>query len=119
MKRDDNENSGRLLTNLGGNMTDQKTLLKFKADQKSPTMDIGTGEYRRSFKADEQPFVVDSKEEADMLLRTGHFEKVEEPAAEEEIKVQSPKSKAFKKPLEESATTFVDESVAPKTETAD
>lgn len=98
----------------------KETKLKFKADQKSPTLELHIGEYRRVFNAADQPFAVESKEEAGMLLRTGHFEKVEEPAAEEsKSKVQDAKPKALKKPWEESATVFVDESVAPKIETAD
>jgi hypothetical protein len=33
-----------------------KTFLKFRASQKSPTLEVAVGEYRRSFKAEEQPF---------------------------------------------------------------
>jgi hypothetical protein len=70
--------------------------LKFKEDQKSPTLDIMIGEYRRQFDAKEQPFAVESGEELGMLLRTGHFEKVEEQAEPAKPKAQSPKSKVSK-----------------------
>lgn len=50
-----------------------KILLKFRASQKSPTLEINNGEYARHFAATEQPFEVESDEEAQMLLRTGYF----------------------------------------------
>jgi len=51
--------------------------LEFAAEQKSPTLEIGVGEYRRRFDAKDQPFECE-QEEAKMLLRSGHFEEVKE-----------------------------------------
>lgn len=50
-----------------------KAKIRFSDDFTSPTLDIGQGEYRRTFKAAEQPFTVESEEEMAMLLGTGHF----------------------------------------------
>lgn len=64
-----------------------KRLLQFHPDQKSPTVDLQMGEYHRIFKASEQPFVAESKEEEQMLLRTRHFVKATDgggPKADEE-----------------------------------
>jgi len=49
-----------------------KQFMKFAASQKSPTLEIGHGEYRRKFEAKDQPFAVD-QEEAKFLKGTGHF----------------------------------------------
>jgi len=46
---------------------------RFRANFKSPTLELGHGEYRRLFKADEQPFAVTSLEEAQMLQKDPHF----------------------------------------------
>ena len=57
-------------------MSDSKIKLRFADDQKSPTMEIGNGTYHRKFIAKDQPFECD-KDEAAMLLRTGHFVELE------------------------------------------
>jgi hypothetical protein len=51
-------------------MADEKKIIKlqFAPEQKSPTLDIGHGEYSRKFDAKDQPFECD-EEEARMLLR--------------------------------------------------
>ncbi len=85
-----------------------KTFLKFKAGQQSPTLEIANGEYRRQFDAKEQPFEVEPREEAPMLLRTGHFEEVKEP--------QTVTGKEPSAEKEESSTTADAEVVASKTE---
>lgn len=59
-----------------------KTFLKFKASQKSPTLDIMAGEYRRMFKVDEQPFQVADAEEEQLLRNTGFFVSDKEAQAE-------------------------------------
>ncbi len=53
--------------------------LVFSEQQKSPTLEIGHGEYRRKFDVKDQPFECETKSEARMLLRTGNF--VEQAAA--------------------------------------
>lgn len=74
---------------------EQKILLKFKASQKSPVMEIGVGEYHRSFKADEQPFEVKDTEEERLLRNTGFFIGPDEEKEEQEQadKMQPAKSK--------------------------
>jgi hypothetical protein len=47
--------------------------VKFAVEQKSPTLEIGHGEYSRRFVADDQPFEVSDEEEFTMLLGTGLF----------------------------------------------
>jgi hypothetical protein len=54
--------------------------LVFAPEQKSPTLEVGGGEYVRKFDAKDQPFSVQDKEELRRLLNTGHF--VEAKAAE-------------------------------------
>jgi hypothetical protein len=49
-----------------------KKKLQFAPEQKSPTLDIGNGDYSRHFDAKDQPFEA-GEEEARMLLNTGHF----------------------------------------------
>jgi hypothetical protein len=51
-------------------MSDEKRTVKiqFAPEQKSPTLDIGHGEYSRKFDVKDQPFECD-EEEARMLLR--------------------------------------------------
>jgi hypothetical protein len=51
--------------------------IQFKSDVKSPTVDIGQGPYRRSFKASEQPFEV-SNEDWSLLQPEGLFEPAKE-----------------------------------------
>lgn len=70
--------------------------LKFKADQKSPTLEIGHGEYRRKFDAKEQPFEVESEEELRFLKGTGYFVEVKEDqkAAPKKATAKSEKPKA-------------------------
>jgi hypothetical protein len=46
--------------------------VKFAVEQKSPTLEIGHGEYNRKFVADDQPFEVD-EEEFVVLIGTGLF----------------------------------------------
>jgi DNA replication initiation complex subunit (GINS family) len=46
--------------------------VKFAVEQKSPTLEIGHGEYSRKFVADDQPFEVDD-EEFTLLIGTGLF----------------------------------------------
>ena len=53
-------------------MSDSKIKLRFADDQKSPTLDIGHGEYSRRFDVKDSPFECDA-EEAATLLRTGYF----------------------------------------------
>lgn len=48
------------------------TRVRFAPAQESPTLEIGNGEYHRVFEAKDQPFAC-KKDEAAMLLRTGHF----------------------------------------------
>jgi hypothetical protein len=60
--------------------TQPKILMRFRANVKSPTIEIAQGEYRRKFYASEQPFEVENAEEARMLHETGHF--VEDKEAE-------------------------------------
>jgi len=59
--------------------------LRFRADQKSPTLEIGNGEYRRVFNAKDQPFEVESDDEFQLLKGSGYFvvvpESKDEPAA--------------------------------------
>jgi hypothetical protein len=50
-----------------------KTLLKFRATQKSPTLEIINGDYARTFDEKDQPFEAEPLEEAPMLLRSGYF----------------------------------------------
>ena len=45
-------------------------------------LEIGNGEYRRTFRAAEQPFAVVNKEELLLLLNTGFFEQVSAPVPE-------------------------------------
>jgi hypothetical protein len=45
-------------------------------------MDIGIGEYRRTFKADEQPFAAEDAEEEQLLRNTGFFVSDKEAEAE-------------------------------------
>lgn len=88
-----------------------KKLVRFRANEKSPTIDIQEGEYRRSFRAEDQPFEVENENELQMLRATGRF--VEDKEAEKEAeaeatddgkpatvetksKAQSPKSKVGK-----------------------
>jgi hypothetical protein len=62
-------------------MANEQTMkLKFADDFKSPTLEIGQGDYVRKFDAKDQPFEC-SKEEAEMLLRTKHFVVVEPESA--------------------------------------
>jgi len=56
-----------------------QTFLKFRASQKSPTLEIGHGEYTRKFDAKEQPFEVDEQEAA-FLKGTGYFVDATPPA---------------------------------------
>jgi hypothetical protein len=94
-------------------MSDEKKPIKvkFKDDFKSPTLEIGHSEYRRSFDAKGQPFevtgvtrtvkakragekdrevvVLSPETELAILLDTGHFEVVEDGA---QSKIQSAKS---------------------------
>jgi hypothetical protein len=51
--------------------------VKFAPEQKSPTLEIGNGQYVRSFNEKDQPFECATKEEFDFLLRTDHFVAVE------------------------------------------
>jgi hypothetical protein len=51
--------------------------IQFKSDVKSPSVEIGEGEYRRTFKAVEQPFDVKEEEWA-LLAPTGLFEAAKE-----------------------------------------
>jgi len=60
-------------------MADEKIFLKFRSAQESPTLEIGVGEYRRVFKAEEQPFEM-----------TGVKRKVGEPGEEREVVVVTP-----------------------------
>lgn len=46
--------------------------LRFADDFKSPTLEVGQGDYVRKFDAKDQPFEC-SKQEAEMLLRTKNF----------------------------------------------
>ena len=46
--------------------------IQFAPEQKSPTLEIHQGEYRRTFDVKDQPFECDP-EEAAWLLREGHF----------------------------------------------
>ena len=56
--------------------------LKFRATQKSPTLDLGHGDYRRRFEAKDQPFEVESEEEYTFLKNTGYFVDAKEAPAE-------------------------------------
>ncbi len=47
--------------------------VKFHPDQKSPTLDLCQGEYRRKFEKKFEPFSCSSEEERQMLIATGHF----------------------------------------------
>jgi len=47
--------------------------VKFSPEQKSPTLELGHGEYSRKFSADDQPFEVKDAEEFAMLIGTGFF----------------------------------------------
>ena len=49
-----------------------KVFLKFHEDQKSPTLELGHGEYTRKFEASAQPFECEP-EEALFLKATGYF----------------------------------------------
>ena len=60
-----------------------KVFLKFRATQKSPTLEIGHGEYTRKFEAKDQPFECD-EEEAGMLKRTGFFVDAKDDSEKEE-----------------------------------
>jgi hypothetical protein len=65
-----------------------KNFLKFRASQKSPTMDIGVGEYRRTFNAGEQPFEVKDAEEEQLLRNTGFFVSDKEAQAEADAEAE-------------------------------
>ena len=59
-------------------MSDEKKVkIQFAPEQKSPTLEIHQGEYRRLFDVKDQPFECDL-EEAAWLLKEGHF--IEAPA---------------------------------------
>lgn len=59
-----------------------KILVRFRASQKSPTLDLMNGEYHRVFNAVDQPFEVKDQEELLLLKNSGFF--VEDKAAEKE-----------------------------------
>lgn len=67
--------------------------LRFKADQKSPLLEIGHGEYNRKFKADEQPFEVENEEELRLLKGTDYFVEVSEKPAAAAITIAASKGK--------------------------
>jgi hypothetical protein len=67
--------------------------LQFSPEQKSPTLEIGNGEYSRKFDVKDQPFDVDD-EEARLLMATGHFV---EASAKPESQVSSPKPQVMGK----------------------
>lgn len=63
-----------------------KKLVRFRANEKSPSIDIQAGEYRRTFRVEDQPFEVEDDNELQMLRETGHF--VEDKEAEREAREQ-------------------------------
>jgi hypothetical protein len=70
---DKNEGGKRSAVDVQGEAEKPKRLLKFRASEKSPTLDVMVGEYRRSFNAADQPFEVADEEEEQLLRGTGHF----------------------------------------------
>lgn len=70
--------------------TSPKKLLRFRANEKSPSIDIQQGEYHRFFRVEDQPFECETEEEFQMLRNTGHF--VEDKEAEREAKEQEAES---------------------------
>jgi hypothetical protein len=62
--------------------TPQKKLVRFRATEKSPSIEIAAGEYRRTFLKEDEPFEVADDNELEMLRGTGHF--VEDKEAERE-----------------------------------
>jgi hypothetical protein len=67
--------------------------LRFRADQKSPTLAIGNGDYRRQFEAKDQPFEVESNDEFQLLKGSGYFVVVPE-SKEEELNNAAPGDQA-------------------------
>lgn len=61
-----------------------KKLARFRANVTSPTVSIGEGEYRREFRAEDQPFEVADDNELQMLRATGLF--VEDKEAEKDAR---------------------------------
>ena len=52
-----------------------------KRDSTPPIVDFNHGEYRRRFERKDEPFVIQSEDEADMLMRSDSFEAYTEPPA--------------------------------------
>lgn len=57
----------------------EKKLPNGKPSQPLQAVEIKNGHYLRKFDAKEQPFAVESQDELQMLLRTGHFVEHKEP----------------------------------------
>lgn len=71
-------------------MADERVkLLNFKDTVQGETLEIGIGMYARKFERAEQPFRITDPEEANTLLRTGHFVDITPKLVEETAPVDS------------------------------
>lgn len=78
----ESRNGIRNLTNTTGLANSKPALspLRFKADFKGDSLEIGNGDYSRRFLREDEPFMVNDKDEEGLLLRSGYFEKASAPA---------------------------------------